>query len=141
MTSQRQKGLVIALVMLIAVGLAVTAPAKAAPISYFTGVWEATDIDGSHMRMVITGSGYAGHKFRWTDSSWSICGDTRSGLGKGIGELDGDPPSPLLHGSWDIYCSGSFVLSVSFDLVYNAVDDSMDTVGSPGGETHWTRVR
>ena len=75
------------LAVILVMELALASVASAAGLSPFNGIWEADNIDDSHMRMVITGY-VPGLKQRWIDDSWSICGGGANGLGKGIGVVD-----------------------------------------------------
>jgi hypothetical protein len=51
--------------------------------SPFVGAWEAVDVDGSNMQMVVLGSGASGYHFViWWDDRVSVCDDV---------EIDGVP--------------------------------------------------
>lgn len=123
----RLAGVVLLMIVLTLTAVAVV---SAAPPDPFHGAWYATDTDDSNLQ-VIFGGGHGDRRITWTDDYWSIC-DGGPGIGRGSGEVDGD----TLHAEIDVYCGGTYQLTLVTDFVYDG-GDSMHNVGD--NAVNWTR--
>ena len=85
----------------------VVMPAGAAPRDPFPGVWTATDLDGSHMRMQISAIG-AGYSFSYYDDATGECDDLPA-FASGTGTLQADGSlSGILTGQCDPSTAGTW---------------------------------
>jgi len=109
--------------------------AGAQRIRSLRGFWEATDSDGSHMHLIVGGSG--SHIYMvWLDDYWSICGGD-GGLGFGHGTVD-TADFNRAHVAVTFYCAGRVWGTVSSDFTYDPGTDTMVDTADAG--VSWTRV-
>lgn len=103
--------------------------------SGFAGPWEATDIDGSHLRLMITGRA-ANLRLIWLDDYWSIC-DGGPGIGLGTGSVDSSDPN-VFHAEVSFYCGATLWDTLTMDFTYDPSTRTMTNSG-PGGVT-WNPI-
>jgi hypothetical protein len=84
--------------------------AHSAPVSPFVGHWQATDIDGSDMRLTIAGPPNGPFQITWTDSYLSFC-DGEAGIIRGTG-LPNEGDANLLQAELHVAC---FTTGASMD--------------------------
>ena len=109
---------------ILAMALFSAAAVMAAPPSSFSGVWEADDnVDGSHLRLTVSGGGNGTYRLRWLDDYWSLCSGG-PGRGSGTASLSGG----TLSGTIAFYCGSSLVLEAPVTFTLNGDDTMTDSV-------------
>lgn len=73
------KGFVTVSSLLLLIALLLTAAAFAPPSSPFFGTWQADDIDGSNLILVLARRGHSGARVRIFDDGATVCGSDASG--------------------------------------------------------------
>lgn len=86
--------MVAALLLCAGFAFAQAAQPSAPPVSPFIGNWQATDVDGSKIRLTIAGIPVGPFQITWTESSFSFC-DGQAGIILGTGMLTEDDPNIL----------------------------------------------
>jgi hypothetical protein len=85
---------ILSILVILAIALPVTQVAYAVSSSPFVGHWQATDIDGSDIRLSIGGPPSGPFQITWTESYISFC-NGEAGIVRGTGQLDESDPNRL----------------------------------------------
>ena len=124
--------------IVLALILSITTIAYAAPTSPFVGHWQAIDVDGSDIRLSISGPPTGPYQITWTESYISFCGE-EAGIVRGEGLLSEEDANLLeadLH--VDCFTTGE---SLYFHLLwqYHPVTNTLSSVYENGFVTIWHR--
>lgn len=128
--------MILSLLAVFAGGLVTTQTADAQPFTrVHRGMWTATDIDGSNLKLLIVGGGRGTYRLIWLDDYWSIC-DGDPGLGRGTGTVDASDAN-VLHVTLSFYCTGTLWDTLTMDFTYDPGTDTMMNDGPSG--VLWSR--
>lgn len=127
-----------ALSLAIMAALLLTAIAVAAGPDRLNGRWQDVDkFDGSTINMTLAGPPSGPFRVIWTESSFTLCDDTRHGIGRGTAELTA--PNTL-HLELDFECFHSAATAeFETDLIYDPAAHTLDPVDESSGATLFTR--
>jgi len=112
--------------------------AHSAPVSPFVGHWQATDIDGSDMRLTIAGPPNGPFQITWTESYLSFC-DGEAGIIRGTGLLnEGD--ANLLEAELHVECLTSGAsMDTQLTFRYHPATNTLTTRYENGMIIIWQR--
>ncbi|HET9915016.1 MAG TPA: hypothetical protein VFQ13_24210 [Anaerolineales bacterium] len=126
------------IVVILAVLFSMTTPAYAAGPFPFVGHWQATDPDGSDLRLTIGGPPDGPFRITWTESYIGFC-NGESGIIRGAGQLNGSDPN-LLEADLHLECFTTGA-SLDFHLVwrYHPATNTLSSRYENGVVTIWHR--
>jgi hypothetical protein len=129
---------ILSVLAILAIALPVTQVAYAASSSPFVGYWQATDIDGSDIRLSIGGPPGGPFQITWTESYISFC-DGEAGIVRGTGQLNESDPN-LLEADLHLEC---FTTGASMDFLfawrYHPLTNTLSSRYENGVVTIWYR--
>ena len=129
---------ILSIFVILAMASPVTTVAYAATKSPFLGQWQATDVDGSDMSLIIAGRAEGPFQITWTDNNISLC-NGEPGIVHGTGWLnEGD--SNLLETDVHLECftTGS-TLDFHVTFRYHPATNTLSVRWSFGQVTIWYR--
>ena len=88
---------ILSIFAILAIAFPATTFAHAATNSPFLGQWQATDVDGSDIRLTISGRPNGPFQITWTESYISFC-NREAGIVRGTGQLNESNPNLLEAG-------------------------------------------
>ena len=123
---------------ILAIAFPVTSAAYAESSSFFAGHWQATDMDGSDIRLTIGGPPHGPFQITWTESYISFC-TGEAGIIRGIGQLNESDPY-LLEADLQLQC---FTTGATLDLHlvwrYHPTTNTLSSRYDDGVVTIWHR--
>mgnify|MGYP001347534746 CR=1 FL=1 len=127
--------LIMAVLIAVVLGSELALAANASP---FVGHWQAIDLDGSDIRLIIAGPPNGPFQITWTESYISFC-DGEAGILRGTGTLNEADPY-LLEADLHVEC---FTTGASMDLHltfrYHPLTDKLSAGYENGFVTIWSR--
>ena len=120
---------ILSIFAILAIAIPVTSVAYAVSSSPFVGHWQATDSDGSDIRLTIGGPPSGPFQITWTESYVSFC-NREAGIVRGTGQLNESNPY-LLEADLHLECfttgaSTDFHLSWGYHPVTNTLSSRYD---------------
>lgn len=129
---------ILSICAILAIALPVTQVAYAVSSSPFVGHWQATDIDGSDIRLAISGPPSGPLQITWTESYISFC-NREAGIVRGTGQLNKSDPN-LLDANLHLECLKTGA-SLDFHLAwrYHPATGTLSSRYGNGAVTIWHR--
>ncbi|HLO33472.1 MAG TPA: hypothetical protein VK249_30270 [Anaerolineales bacterium] len=136
--SKRMLANLLSIFAILAIALPVTQVAYAVSSSPFVGHWQATDMDGSDIRLTISGPPSGPLQITWTESYMSFC-NREAGIVRGTGQLNKSDPN-LLEADLHLECFTTGA-SLDFHLVwrYHPMTSTLSSRYDNGVVTVWHR--
>ncbi len=129
---------ILSIVVVLAMAFPATTVVSAASGSPFLGQWQATDVDGSDMRMAIAGRPSGPFQITWTDNYFSRC-NGEAGIIRGTAWLDENDPN-LLDADLELECfTTDDTLSFQVTFRYHPVTNTLSVKWSYREITIWHR--
>jgi len=129
---------ILSICAILAIALPVTQVAYAVSSSPFVGHWQATDIDGSDIRLAISGPPSGPLQITWTESYISFC-NREAGIVRGTGQLNKSDPN-LLEANLHLECLKTGA-TLDFHLAwrYHPATGTLSSRYGNGAVTIWHR--
>ncbi len=129
---------ILSIFAILAIAFPVTSVASAASSSPFVGHWQATDVDGSDIRLTIGGPPDGPFQITWTESYISFC-NGEAGIIRGTGQFNASDPN-LLEADLHLTCFTTGA-SLDFHFVwrYHPAANTLSSSYGNGVVTIWHR--